>query len=83
MTKSVSKFHKNRCNKDGYHNWCKICSSRYGKEWRNKNQGKINSDYMKTWRDNNKSNTSMHSKNYAKKNKKKDRLNQKSTIVFL
>ena len=64
--KSVTEFHKNKNNRDGYHNQCKLCRQ----ENSLKNKDKI-SEYNKKYYQKNKDIINEQSKDYNKNNKKK------------
>lgn len=48
--KSGDEFYKNKCSRDGLHNYCKECSREYAKEYM-KNNTYYTSEYPKLYRD--------------------------------
>ena len=86
QVKLITEFHKNKKNKDGYHNQCKKCryeynlknsenKKEYNKVYYKNNKKRIN-EVSKQYRQNNKSTIVELIKKYQKENKEKIKLNR-------
>lgn len=66
--KDFSEFYKSKRSEDGYNVWCKECSEKYQKSYREKNKEK-SKEYHKNYSKNNSEYLKEKSKNYYKDNK--------------
>lgn len=68
IEKELSAFYKNKAQKDGYQNCCKLCMNSVNNNWQKRNKEK-SKDFTQAWRNNNEQHVKDVSKQWRQSNK--------------